>query len=106
MNKSTEQNSEKDKPNDSQLNSVDNDWGAKPDDNFGYATEDERRASRGLEDWELLDKMSEPQPGVFPWFRAVVGSVIVGIILFLVFAYGLNYITHHFGMRMLGGGHG
>lgn len=85
-------------------NSVKDDWGSQPDDNFGYASEEERRANRGLEDWELLDKMSEPQPGVFPWFRTVVGSVIVGIMLFLLFAYGINYITHHFGMRMLGHG--
>lgn len=93
------------KPSTPELNSVNNDWGARPEDNYGYSSEEERRSNRGLEDWELLDKMSEPQPGVFPWLKTVIGSVIVGVVLFLTFAYGLNYVIHHFGMRMLGGGH-
>ena len=96
---------QQDTPSSSDLNPVNNDWGAQPDDNFGYASEEERRANRGLEDWELLDKMAEPQPGVFPWFRAVVASVVIGILLFLLFAYGINFITHHFGLDLLHHGH-
>ena len=92
------------KTDSSDLNPIENRWGSQPENNFGYASEEERRANRGLEDWELVDKMSDSQPGVFPWFRAVVGSVIVGIVLFLVFAYGINYITHHYGLKMLGHG--
>lgn len=88
----------------SDLDPTNNTWGAQPDDNFGYASEEERRASRGLEDWELVDRMADAQPGVFPWFRAVAASVIIGIVLFLLFAYGINFITHHYGLNMLGHG--
>lgn len=84
------------------LDAVDNQWGSQPEDNFGYKNEDERRERRGLEDWELVEKMSDPQPGVFPWFKAVIGSVIAGILLYLLTAYGINFITHHFGLQLLG----
>jgi hypothetical protein len=88
--------------NPSKLDPIDNQWGNQPGDNFGYASEEERRAKRGLEDWELVERMSDSQPGVFPWFRAVIGSVIVGVLLFLLFAYGINFITHHYGLQLLG----
>ena len=90
------------KANPSNLDSIDNQWGNQPDDNFGYASEEERRERRGLEDWELVERMSDHQPGVFPWFRAVIGSVIVGVLLFLLFAYGLDAFIHHFGRQLLG----
>ena len=35
------------------------DWGEIPEDNFGYASDEERRAKRGLEDWELVEKIPE-----------------------------------------------
>lgn len=88
--------------NPSNLNTIDNQWGNQPEDNFGYASEEERRERRGLEDWELVENISDDQPGVFPWFRAVIGSVIIGVLLYLLFAYGINYITHHYGLQMLG----
>jgi len=88
--------------NPSNLDSIDNQWGNQPEDNFGYASEEERRAHRGLEDWEMVERMSDPQPGVFPWFRAVIGSVIVGVLLFLLFAYGLDFFIHRFGLQLLG----
>jgi len=40
---------------DPNLTSIENQWGSHPDDNFGYATDEERRTHRGLEDWELLE---------------------------------------------------
>lgn len=88
--------------NPSNLDSINNQWGNQPDDNFGYASEEERRERRGLENWELVESMSDDQPGVFPWFRAVIGSVIIGVLLFLLFAYGLDFFMHHFGLQMLG----
>ena len=90
----------KNKTNPSELNSVEHNWGAHPEDNFGYATEEERRANRGLEDWELLDKMSESQP-LMPWLRKVLIGTVIGVAIFLTFAYGLNYFMHHFGMNLL-----
>ena len=86
------------------LNATDNQWGAQPDDNFGYTTEEERRARRGLEDWELLEGMTSTQPGLFSWLRTVVGSVVAGVIVFLLCAYGIYYIAYHYGPAILGKG--
>lgn len=52
-------------------------WGKIPDDNFGYASDEERRTKRGLEDWELVEKIPESQKRVPPWFFAVVGAVLL-----------------------------
>lgn len=76
-------------------------WGALPDDNFGYRSEEERRARRGLEDWELLEGMSKTQPGVFDWLHTVVGAVIAGILIFALTAYGVYYIAYHYGPVLL-----
>ena len=84
------------------LTATDNEWGAQPDDNFGYSTDEERRARRGLEDWEMLEGMSGSQPGVFNWLRSVVGAVIAGIIVFLLVAYGIYYVAYHYGPALLG----
>jgi hypothetical protein len=89
----------KTKPKD--LDPIDSEWGAKPDDNFGYASEEERRANRGLEDWEMLDQMSDAQPGVFAWFHTVAGSVVAGIIVFAIVAYAIYYFTYHYGSWLL-----
>ena len=35
------------------------DWGALPQDNFGYASNEERREKRGLEDWEMVETIPE-----------------------------------------------
>jgi hypothetical protein len=80
-----------------ELDPTDSAWGAKPDDNFGYASEEERRANRGLEDWEMLDQMSDSQPSLFAWLHTVAGSVIVGVVVFALFAYALYYFTYHYG---------
>jgi len=52
-------------------------WGEIPDDNFGYASDEERRAKRGLEDWELVEKVPASQRGVPKWFIAVVVAVLL-----------------------------
>lgn len=52
-------------------------WGKIPDDHFGYASDEERRQKRGLEDWELVEKIPESQKRVPPWFFAVVFAVLL-----------------------------
>ena len=93
------QHRKKAKPKD--LDPADSQWGAQPEDNFGYASEEERRANRGLEDWEMVDRMSDSQPGIFAWFHTVAGAVVAGIIVFAVFAYALYYFTYHYGSILL-----
>lgn len=53
------------------------DWGALPEDNFGYASNEERRLKRGLEDWEMVEAIPESQERVPPWFFAVIGAVLL-----------------------------
>ena len=84
-----------------ELDPVKDEWGAQPDDNFGYASEEERRANRGLEDWEMLDQMSDSQPGVFAWLHTVAGSVVAGVIVFAIVAYAIYYFTYHYGSHLL-----
>ena len=52
-------------------------WGKTPEDHFGYASDEERRAKRGLEDWELVDTIPESQRGVPKWFLAVIVVVLL-----------------------------
>lgn len=52
-------------------------WGEIPDDNFGYTSDEERRNKRGLEDWELVEKIPQSQKGVPKWFIAVVVAVLL-----------------------------
>lgn len=52
-------------------------WGELPDDNFGYASDEERRSKRGLEDWELVEKIPQSQKGVPKWFLAVIVAVLL-----------------------------
>lgn len=52
-------------------------WGELPDNHFGYASDEERRAKRGLEDWELVDSIPDSQKRVPPWFYAVVVAVLL-----------------------------
>lgn len=53
------------------------DWGELANDHFGYASDEERRAKRGLEDWELVEKIPESQRKVPYWFLAVVVTVML-----------------------------
>ncbi len=59
-------------------------WGKTPEDHFGYASEEERLAKRGMEDWELVDRIPESQRGVPKWFLAV-------IVVVLLVAIGLSF---------------
>ncbi|MFA6920604.1 MAG: hypothetical protein WC216_02075 [Gallionella sp.] len=52
-------------------------WGENRKDNFGYATDTERLEKRGMEDWELVEKIPESQLSVPYWFWAVVASVLL-----------------------------
>ena len=68
----------------SKLESTDTTWGEKRDDNYGYASEEERLAKRGFEDWELVENIPESQMSVPPWFIAV-------IVVVLLVAIGLSF---------------
>ena len=52
-------------------------WGELREDNYGYASDQERLAKRGMEDWELVEKIPESQNKVPYWFMAVVVSVLL-----------------------------
>jgi hypothetical protein len=67
-------------PEQTPLGRVDSHWGEKPADHFGYQSDEERKAKRGLEDWELVEKIPESQKPVPYWFFAIVLVVLlVGI---------------------------
>lgn len=52
-------------------------WGQNPEDHFGYASDAERLARRGMEDWELVDKIPTSQRRIPYWFIAVVVIVLL-----------------------------
>lgn len=52
-------------------------WGEQSQTHYGYATDEERMAKRGLEDWELVEKIPESQKGVPYWFIAVIVTVLL-----------------------------
>lgn len=52
-------------------------WGELRKDNFGYASNEERLEKRGMEDWELVEKIPESQLNVPYWFWAVVAIVLL-----------------------------
>ncbi len=66
------------------LTSIDSKWGKTPEDHFGYDTDEERLAKRGMEDWELLESIPESQKGIPKWFIGVV-------IVVLLVAIGLSF---------------
>ena len=45
-------------------------------DHFGYASDEERRRKRGLEDWEMVDAIPTAQKPIPKWFIAVIIAVI------------------------------
>lgn len=59
------------------LSAVSTEWGKEDKDNYGYASDEERRAKRGMEDWELVDSIPTSQKGVPLWFVAVVIVVLL-----------------------------
>ncbi len=62
------------------MTTTESEWGKEADDFYGYSSEEERLAKRGLEDWELVDKIPESQKAIPKWFV----SVIVGTLLFAI----------------------
>ncbi len=59
------------------LTNVDSQWGEKAEDHFGYASDEERRAKRGLEDWELVETIPESQKNIPYWFVAIIVVVLL-----------------------------
>ncbi len=59
------------------LSQVESQWGEAPQDHFGYASDEERRAKRGLEDWELVETIPESQKRVPYWFVAIIITVLL-----------------------------
>ncbi len=63
-----------------ELGTVESKWGTADAANFGYESDDDRKSKRGLEDWEIVEKIPESQKPVPYWFFAVVLVVLlVGI---------------------------
>lgn len=60
-----------------ELGSAHPEWGTRPADHFGYDSDEERKAKRGLEDWELVEKIPESQKPVPYWFFAVIVVVVL-----------------------------
>lgn len=54
---------------------VENEWGRETEDHYGYASDEERRQKRGLEDWELVDTIPDSQKRVPKWFIGVIVAV-------------------------------
>ena len=70
---------EQNKPTTS-LGSVEPQWGKADAEHFGYESDEDRKSKRGLEDWELVEKIPESQKSVPYWFFAVAAVVVlVGI---------------------------
>jgi len=44
-------------------------------DHFGYASDEERRRKRGLEDWEMVDSIPTSQKPIPKWFIAIIAGV-------------------------------
>jgi hypothetical protein len=62
------------------LGTVQSQWGEADAQHFGYESDEDRKTKRGLEDWELVEKIPESQRAVPYWFFAVIGVVLlVGI---------------------------
>ena len=62
------------------LGTVQSQWGTSDAEHFGYRSDEDRKAKRGLEDWELVEKIPESQRPVPYWFFAIVAVVLlVGI---------------------------
>ncbi len=61
----------------SNLSQVEPRWGEKTHNHFGYASDEERRSKRGLEDWELVESIPESQKGIPYWFVAIIITVLL-----------------------------
>lgn len=77
MNKKTSETETDEKPPEIPTSLKETKWGELPEDNFGYASDEERRAKRGLEDWELVEKIPESQQPVPRWFFGIIVAVVM-----------------------------
>lgn len=59
-------------------------WGESRSDNFGYKSDEERKDRRGLEDWEMVEEMSENNVIIPYWFIAI-------FVVLLLVAVGLTF---------------
>lgn len=59
------------------LGSVESHWGTHDATHFGYESDEDRKSKRGLEDWELVEKIPESQRPVPYWFFAVIVVVLL-----------------------------
>jgi hypothetical protein len=57
----------------------------------------EQRPNRGLDDLEMVEQMSEPESGLTKWGLTVVGSFVLGALVFVLLAYGIYYFLFHYG---------
>jgi hypothetical protein len=60
-----------------ELSNEETKWGELRKDNFGYASDKERLEKRGMEDWELVERIPDSQLKVPYWFMAVVVIVLL-----------------------------
>ena len=63
---------------------VESQWGQNPADHFGYGSDAERLAKRGMEDWELVTKIPASQ-------RRVPYGFIAVVVIVLLVAVGLGF---------------
>lgn len=78
------------------LGAVESPWGELDKEHFGYASEEERKSKRGLEDWELVEHIPLSQKPVPYWFFAVVAVVVlVGVGLAFPFWGGRKGVERH-----------
>lgn len=54
---------------------VESKWGKEADNHYGYASDEERRLKRGLEDWELVNSIPTSQKRVPKWFLGIIVAV-------------------------------
>lgn len=53
-------------------------WGRERADHLGYASEEERIRKRGLEDWEMVERMTEVSDAKIPyWFFALFAVLLL-----------------------------
>ncbi len=52
-------------------------WGKIGNDQMGYGSEEERYARRGLEDWEMVEKMETSEHRIPYWFFALFGVLLL-----------------------------
>lgn len=60
------------------LESIDEaEWGKVDSNQMGYASEEERHKKRGLEDWEMVEKMQSSEHRIPYWFFALFGVLLL-----------------------------